>query len=83
MLKKVSKFRVQTIFCFQVVFLLTFCDCNGINENNPFDFKMFENFGLTKEVFIREQKLIKDLKDLKGLLEGELSLLKSKMLEMR
>jgi hypothetical protein len=44
---------------------------------------MFENFGLTKEVFIQEQKLIKDLKDLKGRLEGELSLLKSKMLEMR
>jgi len=83
MLKKVSKFRVQAIFCFQVLFLLTFCDCNGNNENNPFDFKMFENFGLTKEVFIREQKLIKDLKDLKGLLEGELTLLKSKMLEMR
>ena len=83
MLRKVSKFRVQKIVCFQVLFLLTFSDGNGINENNPFDFKMFENFGLTKEVFIREQKLIKGLKDLKGLLEGELSLLKSKMLEMR
>ncbi len=83
MFRKVSKFHVRTILCFQVLFLLKFCHSSGINENNPFDFKMFENFGLTKEVFIQEQKLIKDLKDLKGRLEGELSLLKSKMLEMR
>ncbi len=83
MFSKVLKFRLRTVLSFQLLFLLKICDSNGINENNPFDFKMFENFGLTKDVFIREQKLIKDLRDLKGLLESELTLLKTKMLEMR
>ena len=46
-------------------------------DNNPFALHMFENFELTKEVFLKEQRLVKELRRLKVLLEDRQKLVAS------
>jgi hypothetical protein len=38
---------------------------------------MFENFGLTKEVFIKEQEAVKELRELRDLMQKELDVLRA------
>ena len=78
--------RTTTMFiivCCKLFILTKICESAGINDNNPFDFKMFENFGLTQEVFIKEHQMVRELKSLKKHLEAELKMLQSVMKEFR
>ena len=38
-------------------------------DNNPNDFRMFENFGLTKNVYINETKIMEKVLDIRGNLQ--------------
>ena len=78
--------RTVTIFvivCCQCSILTKLCESAGINDNNPFDFRMFENFGLTKEVFIKEHEMVQQLKNLRGQLEEELKMVQSAVNKLR
>jgi hypothetical protein len=44
---------------------------------------MFENFGLTKEVFIKEQEMVRELNTIRNLLETESKMLRSKINGLR
>ena len=48
----------------KILFFLSFVKCQTYNEiqNNPNNFHMFENFELTKVVYINESKLLNILK---------------------
>ena len=88
MILKLLHFRIKPItmfiiVCCQFLIFSKICESAGINDNNPFDFKMFENFGLTKEVFIKEHQMVRELKSLKKHLEAELKMLQSVMKEFR
>ena len=47
------------------------------NEDNRFEFRMFENFGLTQEIFVKEQALVSELRSLRELLTEELKMLRT------
>lgn len=51
----------------KILFFLSFVKCQTQRDvqNNPNDFHMFENFELTKKVYINETKMVKKLQDLK------------------
>ena len=51
----------------KILFFLSFVKGQTYNEiqNNPNNFHMFENFELTKKVYINETKMVKTLQDLK------------------
>ena len=49
------------------------------NEDNRFEFRMFENFGLTQEIFLKEQAMVAELKSLRSLLAGELQMLRTNL----
>lgn len=71
----------------KILLMCLYCCCNVstivngymVNEDDKFEFKMFENFGLTKEVFLHEQKLVKELTVLKELLSEELKTIRMQM----
>ena len=83
----IVKCRIKTVeifsfvLCFQTLLLKV--EGHGINDNNPFEFRMFENFGLTREVFIKEQEMVRDLKNYRNLLETEIKILRSKISGLR
>ena len=51
----------------KILFFLSFVKCQTQRDvqNNPNDFHMFENFEMTKKVYINETKMVKKLQDLK------------------
>ena len=88
MMLKLFSFRVGTItmfftVCCQFLMLTKICESAGINDNNPFDFRMFENFGLTREVFVKEHRMVQELKNLKAQMDEELKMLQSVMKKFR
>ncbi len=54
-------------FMLTVVFLNTICVLAFAQKGRieyPYEFQMFENFDLTKKVFVEEQKLVQKLKNI-------------------
>ncbi len=59
-------------FMLTVVFLMTFCVSAFAQKGRieyPYEFQMFENFDLTKKVFLEEQKLVQKLKNIQIVLK--------------
>ena len=58
---------VVTVFLLFTVSVVT--NSKDLGKENNFDFLTFENFVLTKEIFVSEQKLVSEIKKLKSILE--------------
>ncbi len=59
-------------FMLTVVFLMTFGVSAFAQKGRieyPYEFQMFENFDLTKKVFLEEQKLVQKLKNIQIVLK--------------
>ena len=57
---------VVTVF---MLFIVSIIYSKDLGKENNFDFLTFENFVLTKEIFISEIKLVSEIKKLKRILE--------------
>ena len=64
------------IFCDNLILLLVFSTTLFVSViaqkgkiEYPYEFQMFENFDLTKKVFLEEQKLIKKLREIQSTLK--------------
>ena len=68
--------------CFAILmfsFSTILTNAKDLGEENKFDFGSFENFELTKNIFIAEQRFVKKLKTIKNVLEN----LKNDILDRR
>lgn len=82
---KMASLKLLILFLFR---FLCCCQCFNVNDNgNRFEFRVFENFQVTKEIFLKEQKIVENLRSIRQTLrdeqanvEAKLQLLKAKRL---
>jgi len=59
----------QLVVTVLMLFIVSIIYSKDLGKENNFDFLTFENFVLTKEIFISEIKLVSEIKKLKRILE--------------
>ena len=64
-----EKIIFSVIFILSLHFELTSGQHGIGTEEYPYEFFMFENFDLTQKVFLEEQKLVQQLRDIRSRLE--------------
>ena len=66
------------------VLVAVFSGCNAYeaynaNDDKKFEFRMFENFGLTQEIFVKEQVMVAKLRSVRDLLSAELKMFRTQL----